>query len=181
MIALVATVFFVTWLFDFYQERFDAADPAPSPLAEMREDETVPGPHLQQSPRSEMNELRDKDREILDTSAWLDEQKKIAREPIDLAMEQVARDGLPKWPRVAEPDAKDQGGTVNESQCDNFASYVNRRSSVDLLAGARILAAPKAASSDSVMTDESAERRILPKDCLRPKARRRTSARPDPH
>jgi hypothetical protein len=110
VIALVATVFFITWLFDFYQNRFDAADPAPSPLAEMREDETVPGPHLQQSPRSEMNELRDKDREILDTSAWLDEQKKIAREPIDLAMEQVLRDGLPMWPRVAESDKKDKDG-----------------------------------------------------------------------
>ncbi len=110
VIALVATVFFVSWLFDLYQNRFDAADPAPSPLADMREEATVPGPHLQKSPRSEMNELRNKDREILDTSAWLDEQKKIAREPIDLAMEQVARDGLPKWPRVEEPHAKDQEG-----------------------------------------------------------------------
>ncbi len=115
VIALVATVFFITWLFDFYQNRFDAADPASSPLAEMREDETVPGPHLQQSPRSEMNQLRDKDREILDTSAWLDKQKKIAREPIEMAMEQVARDGLPKWPRVEEPDNERQGGAVNAS------------------------------------------------------------------
>jgi hypothetical protein len=107
VVALVATVLFITWLFDFYQERFDAADPAPSPLAELRADETVPGPHLQDSPRLELDQLRERDREILHTSAWLDEQKKIAREPIDLAIEQVARDGLPNWPRVEEkpPDA----------------------------------------------------------------------------
>jgi hypothetical protein len=102
VVALVATVFFITWLFDFYQERFDDADPAPSPLAELRADESIPGPRLQDSPRSELDELRNKDREILHTSAWLDEQKKIARVPIAKAMDEVARDGLPKWPRVEE-------------------------------------------------------------------------------
>jgi hypothetical protein len=102
VLSLVATVFFISWLFDFYQERFDASDPVPSPLAELRSEESVPGPHLQRSPRSELDELRERDREILHTSAWLDQQKKIAREPIDLAIQQVARDGLPKWPRVEE-------------------------------------------------------------------------------
>jgi hypothetical protein len=55
-------------------------------------------PQLQVSPRRDLDDLRQKEDKTLGSTEWIDRNQRIARIPIDSAMEQVAAHGLPKWP-----------------------------------------------------------------------------------
>jgi hypothetical protein len=64
-----------------------------------------PAPRLQESPAREMNDLAAEQAALLEQTKWIDEQQKIVQIPIERAMELVAKNGLPDWPRV-EVEAK---------------------------------------------------------------------------
>jgi len=84
------------WLFLGLRRLEARADPAPPPLAEERGPQAPPpGPRLQASPDQDMIDLRAGEDRALHQPAWIDPKQGIVRLPIDLAMDVVARRGLP--------------------------------------------------------------------------------------
>jgi hypothetical protein len=84
------------WLFLGLRRLETRADPAPPPLAEERGPQPPPpGPRLQASPDQDMIDLRAGEDRTLHQPAWIDPKQGIVRLPIDLAMDVVARRGLP--------------------------------------------------------------------------------------
>jgi hypothetical protein len=57
-----------------------------------------PEPQLQPSPRQEMQRFLAAERQQLTTYGWIDKAHGIVRIPIDVAMDKIARDGIPGWP-----------------------------------------------------------------------------------
>jgi hypothetical protein len=84
----------------FHLFEFGAAgnDPAPAPLA--AESPQTPGPLLQTSPRQDLQQMRQREQSWLDTPAWMDRERGVARIPIDRAMAATAERGLTNWPAV---------------------------------------------------------------------------------
>jgi hypothetical protein len=97
--ALVAVTLIVLavmwWMSDSFKQQEEANDRAPSPIPEARLDPIPPGPRLQPSPPRDMDELRAKDRQALDTYGWVDPARGVARIPIERAIEMAAEKGLP--------------------------------------------------------------------------------------
>lgn len=87
-----------------FEEIFTATEvksrPEPSPLA-VREE--VSGPKLQAHPEVQLEAYLESERQKLASYGWVDRSRGIVRIPIEVAMDIVARDGLPKWEPV---DAK---------------------------------------------------------------------------
>ena len=59
---------------------------------------TYPQPHLQPSPRQEMQRFRAEEMLELNTYGWIDKQHGIVHLPIDVAMDEIAKRGIPGWP-----------------------------------------------------------------------------------
>src|SRR5882762_9281488 len=90
------------WMSTSFKQQEEANDRAPSPLAEARLDPIPPGPRLQPSPPRDMDELRAKDQEALNTYGWVDPSRGVARIPVERAIEIAAEKGLPAT-RPGEP------------------------------------------------------------------------------
>lgn len=58
----------------------------------------MPDPRLQVSPVTDMRAYRAEAEKRLHSYGWVDQEKGIAREPIDEAMRRLAERGLPDWP-----------------------------------------------------------------------------------
>jgi hypothetical protein len=104
VISLAVVVIAVAGLFVWLMRRAEEADPPQPPLAEVRAKQP-PAPRLQESPAREMEAMAAEQAAALAQTKWVDEQQKIVRIPIEQAMEMVATQGLPNWPRV-EPDTQ---------------------------------------------------------------------------
>jgi hypothetical protein len=57
-----------------------------------------PEPRLQASPRQEMERFSAEERAQLTTYGWVDKQHGIVRIPVDVAMDEIERRGIPDWP-----------------------------------------------------------------------------------
>ena len=57
-----------------------------------------PEPRLQSNPRQEMQRFLAAEQAELKTYGWIDKAHGIVRIPIDVAMDKVARSGIPGWP-----------------------------------------------------------------------------------
>jgi hypothetical protein len=57
-----------------------------------------PAPRLQIDPKADLEHLRAQERERLTTYGWVDRERRIARIPIERAMELLAGRGLAGWP-----------------------------------------------------------------------------------
>ena len=66
-----------------------------SPLPEARQRLLPPEPRLQPDPGLDMREFREVEEQLLTRPAWVDRQRGRVRLPIDLAMDVLARRGLP--------------------------------------------------------------------------------------
>lgn len=104
VISLAVVVIAVAGLFVWLMRRADDADPPQPPLAEVRAKQP-PAPRLQESPAREMEAMAAEQAAALGQTKWVDEQQKNVTIPIEQAMEVVAKQGLPDWPRV-EPGTK---------------------------------------------------------------------------
>jgi hypothetical protein len=60
-----------------------------------------PEPRLQPNPRQEMQRFLAAEQAELKTYGWIDKAHGIVRIPIDVAMDKVARSGIPGWPDSA--------------------------------------------------------------------------------
>lgn len=88
-IALVA-------LFNLFESGAERRDPALPPLAQ---DNAGPaGPTLQVSPREDLQQFRDREARVLNSTEWVNDQVGIVRIPIDRAIALTVERGLPKWP-----------------------------------------------------------------------------------
>ncbi|MBI4537327.1 MAG: hypothetical protein HY712_05160 [candidate division NC10 bacterium] len=106
-IALAATVvvclILAVWLFDYFAAREAKRDVPRSPLATA----APPGePRLQVFAPRELQALRAREDEMLESYGWVDKGAGIVRIPIDQAMELLAKRGLPASPKESAPPAK---------------------------------------------------------------------------
>lgn len=93
---------FAMWaMFDFLRAREDAKNPA-RPSAMMQEKQKLPPePRLQAQPKLELKDLRESEDAILNNFGWLNPDKGIVRIPVSLAIDMVAKKGLPSNPSPA--------------------------------------------------------------------------------
>ena len=85
----------VLWgLFSFVTGRLAQVDPPPPPLA--RTDQPPPAPRLQVSPRADWREMVAAHNQMLNSYGWVDQERGIARIPIERAMDLVLERGLLK-------------------------------------------------------------------------------------
>ena len=59
------------------------------------EERLPPEPRIQANPAADLRTLRDQEEAILTTYGWVDARAGVVRVPIEVAMQQVLKDGLP--------------------------------------------------------------------------------------
>jgi len=99
-------VLLMWWLFVGLRHLEQATDPPPPALREVRERRLPPEPRLQSDPDGDMLRLRADEDQLLTRPAWIDQGQGTARIPIDLAMEVLARRGLPATPAAPPVSAR---------------------------------------------------------------------------
>ena len=96
---LVAVAFVVHLLiyvlFGYFNAREGQSAPPEYPLAATQENRVPPEPRLQEHPREDLDELRAKEDQILESYGWVDRNAGVVRIPIDAAMKLVVERGLP--------------------------------------------------------------------------------------
>jgi hypothetical protein len=93
----VATVIIgigVWLLFQFFTAREARTVFTEYPLA-VQGSRQPPEPRLQTTPRQDMNDLRAREDQLLNSYGWVDKEKGVVRIPIDRAMQLVVERGLP--------------------------------------------------------------------------------------
>ena len=90
------TLVLMVGLFDYFATRQARLDVPPSPLATR---ELPPEPRLQVAPRKELREVQAAEDTVLNSYGWVDRKAGIVRIPISLAMELLAKRGLPARPQ----------------------------------------------------------------------------------
>lgn len=75
-----------------------AQDPPPPALEEARQPYTPPAPRLQSDPLDDLQALREREAEILESYRWVDEDAGIAQIPIARTMELIATGELSLGP-----------------------------------------------------------------------------------
>ncbi len=84
--------------------RFDNRQPPyRSPIPEANRQAPPPEPRLQTSPPEDMRAMRESEDRILHHAAWADQRQGTVRLPIEVAIDVLARKGLPPAPPVAAP------------------------------------------------------------------------------
>jgi hypothetical protein len=104
VVSLLVTGFLVYWQYRWFENRALANDPPPSPRAEERV--ATPGPGLQIDEVTEGKRLLARQAQELNSVGWVSKDEKLVRIPIEKAMDQVVKSGLPKWP--APPQQTEQ-------------------------------------------------------------------------
>ena len=72
---------------------------------------TPPAPRLQTDPAADLAAYVRKERHLLDSYGWVDRERGIAHVPVEIAMERLARTGIPGFPQASsaqEPQSSPQ-------------------------------------------------------------------------
>ena len=93
LVGLVIAALLMAGLFSYFTGREAELDVGGSPLATTRG--AASGPRLQTTPSSDLETLRARDQERLNSYGWVDEAQGVVRIPIERAMDIVAERGLP--------------------------------------------------------------------------------------
>ena len=91
---LVAHVF-LWWLFGVYERQNQRAQTQAYPMAAGQQNRLPPSPRFQENPQQELQELRAKQKALLEGYGWVNKEAGIARIPIEDAMKIVVERGLP--------------------------------------------------------------------------------------
>jgi hypothetical protein len=86
---------FLWWLVGTYDRQHERAQTQVYPLAAGQQDRLPPFPRLQDNPQRELQELRAKQKALLEGYGWVNEEAGVARIPIEDAMKMVVERGLP--------------------------------------------------------------------------------------
>ena len=96
----------------FYYEQRESRRAAPS--FGPGKEEPPPEPRLRVAPRADLIEMRAAEDRLLQGYGWVDREKNIARVPIDQAMENVLKRGLPVRKQPA-PERSDDKNAVDQT------------------------------------------------------------------
>jgi len=114
-IATVLTALFMVGVYKFLDKRERTNQPAVSPLVanvpkpelntraeyEQYAEKTFPNPRLETDERNQLNQIRTREDDLLDSYGWVDEQAGTVRIPIERAMDLLVQRGLPVRPQGA--------------------------------------------------------------------------------
>ena len=102
LLSMIVAVFAMWAMFDYFFHREDEKNASnPSALMMNERPKLPPEPRLQSEPKVELKDLKADEETILKSYGWLDPNKGIVRIPIDLAIDMVAKKGLPSKPSPA--------------------------------------------------------------------------------
>ena len=108
---MVGVAFALKPLYNFFVESEDATQPPAATVLPPEPGALAPPlPHLQVTPQLDLQTLRAREDAILESYAWVDKERGIARIPVEEAMKIVAANGLPRFP-AASAGAKDANKT----------------------------------------------------------------------
>ena len=93
-IAVVLHVF-LWWLQGMYSRQSERAQTQVYPLAAGQQDRLPPSPRFQENPQQELEDLRAKQKALLDGYGWVSKEAGVARIPIEDAMKIVVERGVP--------------------------------------------------------------------------------------
>jgi len=99
-VAGVVIAFAVWLLFQYFSARAAETTFTEYPLA-TQESRLPPEPRLQTDPRQDMNDLRARQDQLLQSYGWVDKNAGVVRIPIERAMQLVVERGLPTRPEGA--------------------------------------------------------------------------------
>ena len=86
---------FLWWLLGVYERQNERAQTQVFPMAAGQRDRLPPSPRFQENPQEELQELRAKQKALLEGYGWVNKEAGVARIPIDDAMKMVVERGLP--------------------------------------------------------------------------------------
>lgn len=93
----VLSVFLLVGVFQFFKSREPASDKAIDPL------KVFPSPQLLQNEPKNLAQYRATEDQVLDGYSWVDHKQGIVRIPVDLAIDVLAKKGLPVRQQTASP------------------------------------------------------------------------------
>jgi len=99
-----------------FKAREVSADPKPSPLAEANARRLPPEPRLEPSPPKAYREWRRQEEAMVSGYGWADERARVARIPLDRAMEIVLEKGLPVPPPLPAAPASPQAAPAGPAE-----------------------------------------------------------------
>jgi hypothetical protein len=81
-----------------------AVDPGADRLGRLPDGQPQPpAPRLQVHPKADLDRLRAEEHDRLTTYGWADRERRVARIPIERAMQLLAERGLAGWPSLPPP------------------------------------------------------------------------------
>src|SRR5215213_7751771 len=86
---------FLWWLQGTYSRQNQRAQAQVYPLAAGQQDRLPPSPRFQENPQQELQDLRAKQKALLEGYGWVNKEGGVARIPIEDAMKIVVERGLP--------------------------------------------------------------------------------------
>jgi hypothetical protein len=94
---LIAAVvhLFLWWLLGVYERQNERAQTQVYPMAVSQQDRLPPQPRFQQDPQQELQDLRAKQKALLEGYGWANKEAGVVRIPIEEAMRLVVERGLP--------------------------------------------------------------------------------------
>ena len=106
--ALLLTGFLLVWLFGYLARTSQTPPVINPPFSSAR---PMPeAPLLQAQPNLDIQEYMKSQRQILQSSGWIDRKHGVVRIPIDDAMKLLAKRGLPARPARGATEVKQSGG-----------------------------------------------------------------------
>jgi hypothetical protein len=105
LLSVIVSVFAMWAMFDFFYHREDQKNVGGANALMLNERPKLPPePRLQAEPKVELKDLKADEETILNSYGWLDPNKGTVRIPIDLAIDLVAKKGVPSKPSPAGGD-----------------------------------------------------------------------------
>lgn len=95
LVVAVMVHVFLWWLLGAYGRQNERAQTQVYPMAAGQQDRLPPSPRFQQNPQQELQELRARQKALLDGYGWVNKEAGVARIPIEDAMKMVVERGLP--------------------------------------------------------------------------------------
>jgi hypothetical protein len=86
---------FLWWLLGVYEKQDERAQTQAYPMAAGQQDRLPPTPRFQENPQQELQDLRAKQKALLEGYGWVNKEAGVARIPIEEAMKMVVAQGLP--------------------------------------------------------------------------------------
>ena len=86
---------FLWWLQSTYTRQNERAQTQAYPLAAGQQDRLPPSPRFQDNPQQELQDLRAKQKALLEGYGWVSKEAGVARIPIEDAMKMVVERGVP--------------------------------------------------------------------------------------